>query len=161
MKRILIIPIQTSGVVDVRQLDYLILDNVKYLEQIQNNLLAKKKKLEDYKFCQFEEKAIIPFFIKIKDKLGNGMQEFDVEKVMFKEINGTDEYIKSLIEEKYLQPIQQKLDNVLTQANLLIVKEKLGDKIEEEQFINLALEKEQIEKEINEFNYKTYLNEIV
>ena len=135
MKRILIIPIQTTGVVDVRQLDYLILDNVKYLEQIQNNLLAKKKKLEDYKFCQFEEKAVIPYFIKIKDKLGNGMQEFDVEKVMFKEINGTDEYIKALIEEKYLQPIQQKLNDVLTQANLLIVKEKLGDKIEEEQFI--------------------------
>ena len=75
MKRILIVPVKTEGIVDVRKKDYFIIDNVQYLEQIQNSLLKNKKNIKDYKFCQFEQNALIPFFIKIKDKLSNGFIE--------------------------------------------------------------------------------------
>ena len=161
MKRILLIPIKTEGVVDVRQQDYLILDNVQYLEQIQSTLASKKKSINDYKYCQFEEMALIPFFVKIKDKLGNGMQEFEIESLTFSEIVGDDDYKKKLVEERYLLPIKEKLQSVIYDANFLMISERLGEKIEEEKFLDLGIEKEKWDKEVSDFDYKKFLNEIV
>jgi len=161
MKRILLIPIKTEGVVDVRQQDYLILDNVQYLEQIQSTLASKKKSINDYKYCQFEEMALIPFFVKIKDKLGNGMQEFEIESLTFSEIVGDDDYKKKLVEERYLLPIKEKLQSVIYDANFLMISEKLGEKVEEEKYLELGIEKEKWEKEVKDFDYKKFLNEIV
>lgn len=160
MKRILLIPIETEGVVDVRTLDYLILDDIKYLEQIQSNLIANGKDLNKYKYCQFEGKAKIPFFIKIKNKLGNGLQEFEVEKLTFNEIDGED-YKKELIEERHVLPLQKKINSIMIEANNLIILEKLGEEISEEKFLDLGIEKEKLEKEIEVFDYKSCLNEIV
>jgi len=161
MKRILLIPIKTEGVVDVRQQDYLILDNVQYLEQIQSTLASKKKSINDYKYCQFEEMALIPFFVKIKDKLGNGMQEFEIESLTFSEIVGDDDYKKKLVEERYLLPIKEKLQSVIYDANFLMISEKLGEKVEEEKYLELGIEKEKWEKEVKDFDYKKFLSEIV
>jgi len=161
MKRILLLPKKLEGVVDVRNEDYLIIDNAKYLEQIQSTLISKKRSVKDYKYCQFEEKEIIPFFIKIKDKLENGMQEFEVEKLTFDEIVGEDDYKKALIEERHVLPVQQKLQELINKANHMIISEKLGTEIKEEDYLNLGIEKEKLEKEINDFDYKKYLNEIV
>lgn len=164
MKRILLIPIKLEGVVDVRSIkdkDYIILDNVQYLEQIQSTLISKKKSTNDYKYCQFEEKSLIPFFIKIKNKLGNGIQEFEIESLTFSEIIGEDDYKKTLIEERYILPIKEKLQSVIYDANFLMISEKLGEKVDEEKYFDLGIEKEKLEKEIKEFDYKKYLDEIV
>lgn len=164
MKRILLIPIKLEGVVDVRSIkdkDYIILDNVQYLEQIQRTLISKKKNVNDYKYCQFEEKALIPYFIKIKDKLGNGMQEFEVESLTFSEIVGVEDYKKELIEERHVLPIKTKLQDVMSKASYMIVSERLGAEIKEDDYLNLGVEKEKLEKEINDFDYKKFLSEIV
>lgn len=161
MKRILLLSTKTEGVIDVRNKDYIIIDNVKYLEQIQSTLVSNKKSVNNYKYCQFEEKETIPFFIKIKDKLGNGMQEFEIEKLTFDEIVGEDDYKKTLIEERHVSPIRKKLQDIINKASYLIVSEKLGTETKEDDFLNLGVEKEKLEKEINEFDYKKYLNEIV
>lgn len=161
MKRILLIPSKIEGVIDVRKLDYFIINDAQYLQQIQSTLVTNKKNANDYKYCQFEEKETIPFFIKIKDKLGDGMQEFEVEKVAFSEIQGEEDYIKSLIEERFLFPIKQKLQNIIYQANYLMTIEKLGEKVEDDKYIDLGVEKEKFDKEISDFDYKKYLNEVV
>jgi len=161
MKRILLIPIKTEDAIDVRSVDYLIIDNARYLEDIPKTLMSKGKNINNYKYCQFEEKEVIPFFMKIKDKLGNGMQEFEAEKLTFNEIVGEDDYKKSLIEERHVLPIQKKLQELMNKANYMIVSEKLGTEAKEEDYLNLGIEKEKLEKEIAEFDYKKYLNEIV
>jgi len=161
MKRILILPIKLEGVVDVRNEEYTILDNVKYLEDIQKHLISSRKSINNYKYCQFEGKELIPFFIKIKDKLGNGMQEFEVEKVKFKEIVGKKEYKEELIKERHILPVKQKIQGIMEKANRMIIDEKMGLKIKEDDFLELGIEKEKLEKEINDFNYKDFLNEIV
>ena len=164
MKRILLIPIKLEGVVDVRSIkdkDYIILDNVQYLEQIQSTLISKKKSTNDYKYCQFEEKTLIPYFVKIKNKLGNGIQEFEIESLTFAEIVGDDDYKKTLIEERYVLPIKTKLQDIMNKANHMIVSEKLGAEVKEDDYLNLGIEKEKLEKEISEFDYKKFLNEIV
>jgi len=161
MKRILLLPIKLENVIDVRNEDYIIIDNVKYLEQIQSTLISKSKNINNYKYCQFEDKEIIPFFIKIKDKLGNGMQEFEIEKVKFNEIIGTNDYKKELIGERHIVPIKNKIQELMQKANYMIINEKMGSDVKEDDFLELGVEKEKLEKEINEFDYKKYLSEIV
>jgi len=161
MKRILLLPIKLEGSVDVRNEDYIIIDNVKYLEDIQKTLISKSKNVNNYKYCQFEEKEIIPFFLKIKDRLGNGMQEFETEKLTFDEIVGTNDYKKTLVEERHILPLKNKVQDIMNKANYMIINEKMGLEVKEDDFLNLGVEKEKLEKEINEFDYKKYLNEIV
>jgi len=161
MKRILMLPIKLEGVIDVRNEDYIIIDNVKYLEDIQKTLMSKSKNVNNYKYCQFNEKEVIPFFIKIKDRLGNGIQEFEIEKLTFDEIIGTDDYKKGLIEERHILPLKNKVQEIMNKANYMLINEKMGLEVKEEDFLNLGIEKEKLEKEINDFDYKKCLNEIV
>lgn len=160
MKKILIIPIKTSGVIDIRQTEYYIFNNVQYLQQIQANIIKMGKKILDYKFCQFEETDIIPFFVNIKDRLSQEVAEFEIERVKFIDIPTDEETKKNLIEEIYLKPLDDKMRELIYKTTYWIASERLGEKINEDEFINLRIQKEELDKNIKAFDYKQYLNEI-
>jgi hypothetical protein len=160
MKRILLLPRTTSGIVDVRKQEYFILNGISYLEEIQTALKKQGKLFADYKFCQFEERETIPYFINIKDKLTNGFAEFECKRVKFKNAPVEEEEKKQMIEERHLAPLQQKMRDIVYQVNYLMAMERLGDEIKEDEFIQIGIQKDKVKEEISNFEYQKYFDEI-
>jgi len=180
MKKILVVPVDSQGIVDVRETDFLIIDNVSYLEDIYSTMVSKGKSLNKYKFCQFESNGFIPFFINVKDKLSMNnnsntqkqrvesmvsrnysMLEFEIERVTFKQIDVEEKVKEQMLKERYISPGENKIKDIIYKTSFLMANEKLGDTVNEDDFINLKLEKDKLDEEINKFDYKKYLNETV
>lgn len=162
MKRILLLPKNVTGIIDVRKQNYYILDSVNYLEEITNYLLKNGKRITDFKFCQFEPNDIIPFFVNVKDKLSNSQfQEFEIEKVKFRDMPDTEENKKAYIEARHLTPLQQQMQQIVYQTNYIVAMEKLGEEIKEDDLIQLGLKKDKIKEEMSKFKYQDFYDEIV
>jgi len=161
MKRILILPRKATGIIDIRSEDYLIIDNVNYLEEIFTNLRKAGKNETEYKFCQFEEKEMIPYFINIKDKLTNGYAEFEISRIKFKSLPTDEEKKKSYIEERNLIPIYKNLATIKNELLDLMIEEFKGNTIKEAQKSQTVKKLDDTNTEISKFDYKKYLNEIV
>lgn len=160
MKKILLIPNKTTGTIDVRQLEYYVVNGVQYLQQISAFLIKSGKKMADFKFCQFEENEMIPFFFKVKDRLSQEISEFEIERVKFADIPVEEEVKRKLIEEIYLKPLDMQMREIIYKTTYWIATERLGGEIDEDDFINLRLEKDELDDKIKKFDYKKYLNEI-
>lgn len=161
MKRILVLPKTITGIVDVRQQDYYILEKVNYLEQISNALAKQNKNPQNYKFCQFEETETIPFWMNVKDKLTNGFSEFEAEKVKFKQLPISDDDKESLVKSRHLLPLTQELLQAKSDAMELMLQEWRGESIEELQK-NQAIKKiDDAVKKIDKFDVQKHMNEIV
>lgn len=180
MKKILVIPEDSQGIIDVRKVDYLIINKVSYLEDIYSALVSRGKSINKYKFCQFESDGFIPFFINIKDKLSTNnsnttqkqrvefmvsknyaMLEFEIERITFNQLNVEEDVKKQMLEERYIAPNQNKIKEIVYKTAFLMASEKLGDEVNQDNFINLKIEKEKLDEEISQFDYKKHLNEIV
>ena len=161
MKRILILPKKTSGIVDVRKEDYFIMNDITYLEEITNALQKGGKSPANYKFCQFEEKETIPYFINVKDKLSNGYSEFEVSRVKFKTLEMPEETKQSMINERHLTPLYADLATAKNSILELIIREWRGEETQELQKNQVIKRLDDVNGEIEGFDYKKYLNEIV
>ena len=161
MKKILILPVASQGVVDVRALEYYIIEDIQFLEQITGFLVKKAKKTADYKYCQFEASEMIPFFIKIKDKLSSGLVEFEASKVTFDEIPHGADTKKALIEERHLKPLDNQMRELIYNTTYHLASERLGCDVDEDEFINLRIQKDELDDKIKKFDYKKFLTEIV
>ena len=161
MKRVLILPRETSGIVDIRETEHFILDDITYLEEIYKYLIKNSKSAANYKFCQFEEKEIVPFFVKIKDKLSNGFAEFEISRVKFKELPLSEEKVAELIESKHLQPILEEKKAIKGELIELFIDEWTGATIDEPTKTENVKRLAEINKKIDKFDTKKHMNEVV
>lgn len=161
MKKILIMPKTVTGIIDIRKQDYSIIENVYCLEQINDSIRKNGKRIADYKFCQFEEADKIPCFVNVSDKLTNGFSEFECKRIKFKNAPTTEEEKKEMLEYRHIAPLKEKMQKIVYEVVELIAMERLGDKIKEDDFIQLGLQKDKLKEEISSFQYQEFLTEIV
>lgn len=155
MKKVLIIPKNLSGIIDVRKTDYLTLDNVSFLEDITQQMMQNAKSIADYKFCQFEMDETIPIAFKVVDKIsGNALSEFSIDRITFKDIDLDDS--DKLIEDKYLQPIKAERQVLLQSVLELVVLEKIGQEVKQSEYDSLKESFDKIEKKIKDFRHVHY-----
>lgn len=159
MKRVLILPRKTSGIVDLRDEEHYILEKVSYLEDIFAYLLKNNKASALYKFCQFEEKETIPYFIEIKDKLSNGFAEFEISRVKFKDI--PEDKQEKLIEKKHLDPIKEEKSKIKDELLEMLLNEWTGEVIDEPTKAENIKQLSKINNKIAKYDYKKHLTEIV
>lgn len=155
MKKVLIIPKDLSGIIDVRKNDYLTLDNVSFLEDITQQMMQNGKSISNYKFCQFEMDESIPIAFKVVDKIsGSALTEFSIERITFKDIDLEDS--EKLIEDKYLQPIKTERQALLQNVLELIVLEKIGTEVKQSEYDALKENFDKVEKKIKDFRHVHY-----
>jgi len=160
LKRVLIIPRDSTGIVDVRKLKYLTLENVQYLEQITAAMLQNNMNKTEYKYCQFSQDEKIPVALKIVDRINNGpLVEFDYERVSFESANLDD--TEDLIENRYLLPLKQEKQAIIGLVVEMMVDEKLGGKITDEDYKEVKKQNSKIDREIKNFDFKKYLKKLV
>lgn len=94
--KILIVSGGANDIVDLREYDHFVLEGVTSYSQIQTEMLRRQKDLNSYKYCVLEDEDFIPFYMKIKNKLANYMQEFTFERVQIKDLNLSDDKIKEI-----------------------------------------------------------------
>jgi exonuclease VII large subunit len=158
--RVLILNKKANGIINLKEEEYFVLDEITEFGQVLRKLTESKKNYFDYKYCVLEENQFIPFFMKTKTKLINQMEEFDFERVRFSELNieeaDKEKIITEMVKTKSNANIKTLEEEVLT----LIVKRELGENIEKR--INKIKDKfDKIEKELKNIDYKKFLNEFV
>lgn len=71
--------------------EYFVFDNILEFGQVLRNLVEAQKSHFDYKYCVLQEGQFIPFFMKIRTKLKNQMEEFEFDRVKFSELKIAEE----------------------------------------------------------------------
>lgn len=160
MKKILVIPKDITGVIDVRKTDYMIFNDMSTVEQIVTQITASGGQHSVFKFSQFEPNEDIPIFLKVKDRISGGpMVEFEIEKVKFSDIDSED--VEDLVKERFLAKLNQEKLIIGNKVIDLMVEEKLTGKITEDDYKSLKTEYTKVNKQINGFDYKKHLDELV
>ena len=158
--RILILNKKAKGIINLKEQDHFLLDNIDNFGEVLKKIIAVGKNHFDYKFCVMEDGEFIPFFMKIKFKMMNQMEEFSFDRVKFSELD-IDEKVK----EKFIVDMVEKnnlikIGDIEKQVLKLIIRKEFGENIEKKvnKFKN---EYESLEKEMKNIDYKKYINDFV
>lgn len=158
--RILILKRDVSGIVFLSNLEHYFIDNVKSFSKISDELYRSGKKMADFKYCEFGDTETVPNCIKIKDKMFNQMDVFEVERVKYSELNLDDSVKESMIKEMVCDNNKPVISTLEDQGVRLLFRKEIGEDKEEE-ILKIGAEIEKLEKEIKECNYKDYMDELV
>ena len=111
--KILIIENTANNIIDIRNYDHFIIENINNFKQIQSEMLNRQKSLYLYKYCVLEDDWFIPFYMNIKNKLTNSMQEFSFERVTVNDLNLSEEQIKEIAHKEIDTNLSQAYNSLL------------------------------------------------
>lgn len=158
--RILLIANTAEGIINLKETEHFVLNNITDFIQVIQELLRNQKSQYNFKYCTLEENSFIPFFMRVKNGLYNQMQTFSFERVKYSELNIDQEKKEEMIREMIMRNNVPEIKALEDKGLKLLLRKELGTKCEDD-LIEIGEKIEILEKEIKNVDYQKYLNEFV
>jgi hypothetical protein len=160
LMRVLILRNTANGIINIKDYEYFVIDNVTDFRQIITELVSMNKSQFDFKYCILEENEFIPFFMNVKNKLYNQMQEFSFDRVKYSDLAVSEDQKEAMIKQVVIQKNTILIQQLEKQGISLLLKREFGNEVNDD-FLKVGEEIEKLENEIKDINYKNYLDEYV
>jgi len=149
-----------SGIVFLSNLEHYFFDNVKSFSKFSEELYRSGINIADFKYCEFGDTEKVPNCIRIKNKMFNQMDIFEVERVKYKELNVDEKVKESKIREMVCDKNKPLVSNLEDKGIRTLFRKEIGEEMDEA-ILKIGADIEKLEKEIKECNYKDYMDELV
>lgn len=153
----LIIEKNANGIVNTGEIDSFELSDIKDFRDVEDKIHKLGKYIKDYKYHIFKDDEFIPGIFRVIDGFYNQMQEFNFERITFRELPVTDEKRKEIIEKiegEKKSSAKQKL--LLEKLELLYYVQV--DETKQAEILEVTTKLEELNEKID---YTEYLNELV
>ena len=156
--KVLLIPKDEQGIIDYRYVEHYLYKDITNIQQVLSNFFITGQSQYNFKYCTFKDDEFMPFIFRIKDTLINQIQEFDYERVTYRELNIAEEKKEELITQLVKQSNLTK-ERELKDRGLLLLLESYVDKSKEDDILDVVSELENLHTD--KIDYKKYLDNIV
>jgi len=153
----LLIDVKATGIVNLENIDFIKFDNVGEFKEIERKLHKSGKITRDYKYHVFENDEFIPAIFRVIDGFYNQMQEFNFERITYKELP-VDEKVKEQLITKVVGERREQEKQKMVKKGLETLLYAQVDSTKEQDVISIV---ENLEKFDSPIVYTDYLNELV
>jgi len=153
----LLIDVNATGIVDLTNVAFLQLDNVANFKDINLKVSTQGKRIKDFKYHIFNDDEFIPAVFRVVEGFYNQMQEFNFERVSFKELPITEQEKKKIIEKRYSESLVAEKQKLLLD-NLELLYAVQVDETKQSAVLDVT---EKLEKLNTPIVYTEHLNDLV